>query len=210
MRVRTSLPRSIRPRETPTSAHLGDAKERPCSRHRHGRRGGPAHLAEGRRGAPFRPRSPQSFSEDPAPHWVHVQTSTSIDSSVSTLCLRTRVTTGPQSRSAGLALTDTLLPPRTAGVRERLPPRRSRACGRDLPSGGGRVGPRDRRVAAGAAGRADPKLLGVPSPGQHDRELLQAQPQTRRPVLSSRRSATGHPGRPVATTDGRCRAIAEG
>jgi len=112
MRVRTSssaLPRSIRPQETPTSAHLGDAKERPCSRRRHGRRGGPAHLAKGRRGAPFRPRSPQSFSEDSASHWVHVQTSTSIDSSVSTLCLRTRVATGPQPRSAGLALTDTLL-----------------------------------------------------------------------------------------------------
>jgi len=42
-------------------------------------------------------------------HSVHVQTSTSIDSSASTLRLRTRVTTGPQSRSAGLALTDTLL-----------------------------------------------------------------------------------------------------
>jgi len=167
MRSRTSssaLPRSIRPRETPTSAHLGDAKERPCSRHRHGRRGGPAHLAKGRRGAPFRPRSPQSFSEDSAPHSVHVQTSTSIESSASTLRLRTRVTTGPQSRSAGLALTDTLLPPRTAGVRERLPPRGSRPCGCDLPSGGGRVGPRDRRVAAGAAGRADPEVWGFFSP----------------------------------------------
>jgi len=162
MRVRTSLPTSIRPRETPTSAHLGDAKERPCSCRRHGRRGGPAHLAKGRRGAPFRPRSPQSFSEDPAPHSVHAKTSTSIDSSVSTLRLRTRVATGPQSRSAGLALTDTLLPPRTAGVRERLPPRRPRACGYDLPSGGGRVGPRDRRVAAGAAGRADSEVWGVP------------------------------------------------
>jgi len=162
MRLRTSLPRSIRPQETPTSAHLGDAKERPCSRRRHGRRGGPAHLAKGRRGAPFRPRSPQSFSEDPASHWVHVQTSTSIDSSVSTLCLRTRVATGPQSRSAGLALTDTLLPPGTASVRERLPPRGSRPCGCDLPSGGGRVGPRDRRVAAGAAGRADSEVWGVP------------------------------------------------
>jgi len=41
------------------------------------------------------------------------------------------------------------------------PPRRPRACGYDLPSGGGRVGPRDRRVAAGAAGRADPEVLGV-------------------------------------------------
>jgi len=164
MRVRTSLPRSIRPQATPTSAHLGDAKERPCSRRRHGRRGGPAHLAKGRRGAPFRPRSPQSFSEDSAPHWVDVQTSTSIDSSVSTLRLRTRVATGPQPRSAGLALTDTLLPPRTASVRERLPPRRSRACGYDLPSGGGRVGSRDRRVAAGAAGRADPQFLRVPLP----------------------------------------------
>jgi len=151
MRSRTSssaLPTSIRPRETPTSAHLGDAKERPCSRHRHGRRLRPAHLAKGRRGAPFRPRSPQSFSEDPAPDWVHVQTSTSIESSVSTLRLRTRVTTGPQSRSAGLALTDTLL--RVVLVR----------ADATFRAGVGRVGPRDRRVAAGAAGRADPEVWG--------------------------------------------------
>jgi len=102
----------------------------------------------------------------PGLHSVHVQTSTSIESSVSTLRLRTRVTTGPQSRSAGLALTDTLLPPRTASVRERLPPRGSRACGCDLPSEGGRVGPRDRRVAAGAAGRADPEVWGFFSPSE--------------------------------------------
>jgi hypothetical protein len=180
MRVRTSLPRSIRPRETRTSTHVCDAKERPCSCRRLGRRGGPAHLAKGRRGAPFRPRSPQSFSEDPASHWVHVQTSTSIDSSVSTLCLRTRVTKRPQSRSAGLALTDTLLPPRTAGVREPLPPRGSRACGYDLPSGGGRVGPRDRRVAAGAAGRADPQFLRVPLP-----EVMDSRPRLESELAST-------------------------
>jgi len=95
-------------------------------------------------------------------HSVHVQTSTSIESSVSTLCLRTRVTKRPQPRSAGLALTDTLLPPRTAGVREPPPPRGPSACGCDVPSGGGRVGPRDTGVAAGAAGRADPEVWGVP------------------------------------------------
>jgi len=72
--ILSALPRSIRPQATPTSAHLCDAKERPCSCRRHGRRGGPAHLAKGRRGAPFRPRSPQSFSEDSAPHSVYVQT----------------------------------------------------------------------------------------------------------------------------------------
>jgi len=97
MRLRTSssaLPRSIRPRETRTSAHVCDAKERPCSRRRHGRGLRPAHLAEGHRHAPFRPRSPQSFSEDSAPHSVHVRTSTSIESSVSTLRLRTRVKRG--------------------------------------------------------------------------------------------------------------------
>jgi hypothetical protein len=73
---------------------------------------------------------------------------------------------GPQPRSAGLALTDTLLPPRTAGARERLPPRRPRAYGCNLPSGGGRVGPRDTGVAAGAAGRADSEVLGVPPVGE--------------------------------------------
>jgi hypothetical protein len=96
-------------------------------------------------------------------------TETAIESTFSTLRLRTRVTKGLGSRSAGLALTDTLLPrPRTAGVRERLPPRRPSACGCDLPSGGGRVGPRDTGVAAGAAGRADPQLFRVPLPEMMD------------------------------------------
>jgi len=66
---------------------------------------GPSHLAKGRRHAPFRPPSPQSFSEDSAPHWVHLQTSTSIKSSV---CLDVlspdQGRYGPQPRSAGLAM----------------------------------------------------------------------------------------------------------
>jgi len=106
MRVRTSLPRSIRPRETRMSAQVRDAKEGPCSWRRHGRREtGPP----GRRppNAPFRPRSPQSFSEDPASTRFTCRP-TSSESSVSTLRLRTRVKRGPQSRSAGLALSDTL------------------------------------------------------------------------------------------------------
>jgi len=55
---------------------------------------------------------------------------------------------GPHSRSAGLAFADPLPPrPRTDGVRERLPPRRPRAYGAGISGGGGgRVGPRDRRV----------------------------------------------------------------
>jgi len=160
MRSRTSLPRSIRPRETPTSAQVCDAKERPCSRRRHGRRLRPAHLAKGHRRlrSDLDHLSPSPTTRPPLG---------SLDDLDLDRLERLDVASpdqgeeGPQPRSAGLALTDTLLPPRTAGARERLPPRRSRACGCDLPSGGGRVGPRDRRVAAGAAGRTDPEVLGV-------------------------------------------------
>jgi hypothetical protein len=118
-------------------------------------------------------------------------TETAIESTFSTLRLRTRVTKGLGSRSAGLALTDTLLPPpRTAGVRERLRPRRPRACGCDLPSGGGgRVTPRASRVAVGAAGRADPEFLGVPLVRPRSRSPRDVESYRRPPLDPARRDS---------------------
>jgi putative transposase len=45
-----------------------------------------------------------AFYDFPAEHWVHLKTSNPIESAFSTVRLRTRVTKGPGSRAAGLAM----------------------------------------------------------------------------------------------------------
>jgi transposase-like protein len=45
-----------------------------------------------------------TFFDFPAEHWVHLKTSNPIESTFSTVRLRTRVTKGPGSRAAGLAM----------------------------------------------------------------------------------------------------------
>jgi putative transposase len=45
-----------------------------------------------------------AFFDFPADHWVHLKTSNPIESTFSTVRLRTRVTKGPGSRAAGLAM----------------------------------------------------------------------------------------------------------
>jgi transposase-like protein len=45
-----------------------------------------------------------AFFGFPAEHWVHLKTSNPIESTFSTVRLRTRVTKGPGSRAAGLAM----------------------------------------------------------------------------------------------------------
>jgi putative transposase len=45
-----------------------------------------------------------AFLDFPAEHWVHLKTSNPIESTFSTVRLRTRVTKGPGSRAAGLAM----------------------------------------------------------------------------------------------------------
>jgi putative transposase len=58
------------------------------------------------------------FYDFPAEHWLHLKTSNPIESTFSTVRLRTRVTKGPGSKAAGLAMAFKLLePPRTAGAR---------------------------------------------------------------------------------------------
>ena len=45
-----------------------------------------------------------AFFDFPAEHWVHLKTTNPIESTFATVRLRTRVTKGPGSRAAGLAM----------------------------------------------------------------------------------------------------------
>ena len=67
--------------------------------------------------AEFRPKWPKAadklacdlkvllaFYDFPAEHWLHLKTSNSIESTFSTVWLRNKVTKGPGSRAAGLAM----------------------------------------------------------------------------------------------------------
>ena len=45
-----------------------------------------------------------AFYDFPAEHWIHLKTSNPIESTFSTVRLRTKVTKGPGSRAAGLAM----------------------------------------------------------------------------------------------------------
>ena len=60
-------------------------------------------MAEGRRKAPDDLEPLLWFFDFPAEHWVHLKTSNPIESTFSTVRLRTKVTKGPGSRAAGLA-----------------------------------------------------------------------------------------------------------
>ena len=65
----------------------------------------PCQVAEGRREDPRRPRTSCScFFDFPAEHWVHLKTTNPIESTFATVRLRTKVTKGPGSRAAGLAM----------------------------------------------------------------------------------------------------------
>lgn len=50
-----------------------------------------------------------SFFDYPAEHWIHLRTTNPIESTFATVRLRTRVTKGPGSRAAGLAMAYKLL-----------------------------------------------------------------------------------------------------
>ena len=45
-----------------------------------------------------------AFYDYPAEHWIHLRTSNPIESTFATVRLRTRVTKGPGSRAAGVAM----------------------------------------------------------------------------------------------------------
>ena len=50
-----------------------------------------------------------AFFDFPAEHWIHLKTTNPIESTFATVRLRTRVTKGPGSRAAGLAMAFTLI-----------------------------------------------------------------------------------------------------
>lgn len=50
-----------------------------------------------------------AFYDFPAEHWIHLKTSNPIESTFATVRLRTKVTKGPGSRAAGLAMAFKLL-----------------------------------------------------------------------------------------------------
>jgi putative transposase len=78
-----------------------------------------------------------AFYDFPAEHWIHLKTTNPIESTFSTVRLRTRVTKGPDSRAAGLAMAFKLLQAaqdRWAGG-QRTPPGRPSASRREVPQG---------------------------------------------------------------------------
>ena len=76
------------------------------------------------------------FYKYPAEHWVHLRTTNPIESTFATVRLRTRVTKGPGSRAAGLAMAYKLIvaaSPLAGG--ERAAPGRARPGGSRVPQG---------------------------------------------------------------------------
>jgi transposase-like protein len=101
-----ALPKSIQPTAKKMLAEIRDAEDRDH-----------AVDAAKRFDAEFRPRWPKTadkirddldrlltFYDFPAEHWLHLKTSNPIESTFSTVRLRTKVTKGPGSRAAGLAM----------------------------------------------------------------------------------------------------------
>jgi putative transposase len=104
--VLDALPKSVQPSAKKMLAEIRDAEDRDH-----------AVAAAGRFDAEFRPKWPKAadkirddldrlltFYDFPAEHWLHLKTSNPIESTFSTVRLRTRVTKGPGSRAAGLAM----------------------------------------------------------------------------------------------------------
>jgi hypothetical protein len=75
-----------------------------------------------------------AFYDYPAEHWIHLRTTNPIESTFATVRLRQRVTKGPGSRAAGLAIAFKLIESAQAPLArgQRTPP--------------GRPGPRRREV----------------------------------------------------------------
>jgi putative transposase len=101
-----ALPRSVQPTAKKMLAEIRDAEDRD-------------HAVEAakRFDADFRPKWPKAadkisddldrlltFYDFPAQHWLHLKTSNPIESTFATVRLRTKVTKGPGSRAAGLAM----------------------------------------------------------------------------------------------------------
>lgn len=104
--VLDALPKSVQPTAKKMLAEVRDAEDRDH-----------AVAAAKRFDAEFRAKWPKAadklsgdldrlltFYDFPAEHWIHLRTSNPIESTFSTVRLRTKVTKGPGSRAAGLAM----------------------------------------------------------------------------------------------------------
>jgi transposase-like protein len=104
--VLDALPKSVQPTAKKMLVEIRDAEDRDH-----------AAAAAKRFDDEFRPRWPKAadkitsdlerlltFYDFPAEHWLHLKTSNPIESTFSTVRLRTKVTKGPGSRAAGLAM----------------------------------------------------------------------------------------------------------
>ena len=109
--VLDALPKSIQPLARKMLAEIRDAEDR-----EHARDAAKAFDAE------FRAKWPKAadkihddldqllcFFDFPTEHWVHLKTTNAIESTFATVRLRTKVTKGPGSRAAGLAMAFKLL-----------------------------------------------------------------------------------------------------
>jgi len=162
-----ALPKSVQPLAKRVLAQVREAEDRDH-----------ALVAAAAFDAEFRPKCPKvadklrddldhllTFYDYPAAHWVHLKTSNPIESTFSTVRLRTRVTKGPGSRSSGLAMAYKLLraaddrwrsvngPHLVALVRAGATFRKGVLVESNRETQG---------VAARPTGRADPQLLGIP------------------------------------------------
>jgi putative transposase len=104
--VLDALPKSVQPTAKKMLTEIRDAEDRDH-----------ALAAAARFDAEFRPKWPKAadkitgdlevllrFYDFPAEHWIHLKTTNPIESTFSTVRLRTKVTKGPGSRAAGLAM----------------------------------------------------------------------------------------------------------
>ena len=75
------------------------------------------------------------FYRYPAEHWIHLRTTNPIESTFATVRLRTKVTKGPGSRAAGIAMAYKLIDAAQSPVagRQRTAPGRPRPCRGRLP-----------------------------------------------------------------------------
>jgi transposase-like protein len=104
--VLNALPKSVQPTARRMLAEIRDAEDRPH-----------AETAIGKFAAEFKAKWPAAvakivddtepllaFYDYPAEHWIHLKTTNPIESTFSTVRLRTKVTKGPGSKAAGLAM----------------------------------------------------------------------------------------------------------
>jgi len=104
--IADALPKSIQPLAKHMLIEIREAEDE-----EHAKQAGKAFDAE------FRPKWPKvadklsddlevllAFYDYPAEHWLHLKTSNPIESTFATVRLRTKVTKGPRSRAAGLAM----------------------------------------------------------------------------------------------------------